>query len=257
MIVHFSEIDRKYIAELSQKSLWEEKSDDISEAWQYLRETRKLSDDVIRKFRFGYYPIRLKQRGHDWAGRLIMPLFDQHNQLIVLTSRDFRCTDKTKMPHLHEEFNKKLFLYGIDVAKENIIKQQKAIVVEGQFDTACSHAYGFNFTVGILGSAFSLFQLCILCRYTQDIFLVFDADDSGRKNLVRSISMYQNYGLEALDIKFIPVCLPKYKDPDEFLRHEGKSAYKDLLAEAKSRVYESGTIKEFDRLRQFVPELNK
>ena len=248
MIVHFSDVDRKYIAELSQKSLWEEQSDDVAQAWDYLRQTRKLSDDVLKSLRFGYYPARLKNRGHDWAGRLIMPLYDQHDQLIVLTSRDFRCTDKTKMPHLHEEFNKKLFLYGMNVAKQNIIKQQKAIVVEGQFDTACSHTYGFNFTVGILGSAFSLYHLCILARYTQDIFLVFDSDDAGLKNLSRSMKMYQNYGLETLDIKFIPVCIPKHKDPDEFLRQEGKISYKELLAEAKSKVYETSTVKEFERL---------
>jgi DNA primase len=257
MIVHFPEVERKNIAALSQKTLWEEKSEDVSEALQYLRVNRGLSDDVIKDFRFGYYPQRLRQKGHDWAGRLIMPLYDQHDDLIVLTSRDFRCTDKTKMPHLHEEFNKKLFLYGMNVAKQNIIKYEKALVVEGQFDTACSHTYGFNFTVGILGSAFSLYHLCILARYTKDIFLVFDMDDSGLKNLSRSIKMYQSYGLESLDIKFIPVCLPKHKDPDEFLRSEGKKEYLNLLAEAKNRVYERGTLDEYSRLCEDVVKLKE
>jgi DNA primase len=151
MKVRFSDIDRKNIAELSQKTLWEESTQDVREAMQYLRDKRGVSEQVLRNFNFGYYPERLRQEGHHWAGRLIMPLYDQHNQLIVLTSRDFRCTDKTKMPHLHEEFNKKLFLYGMNVAKSNIIKFQKAIVVEGQFDTVCSHSYGFTCTVGILG----------------------------------------------------------------------------------------------------------
>jgi DNA primase len=87
-----------------------------------------------------------------------------------------------------------------------------------------------------------------LARYTKDIFLVFDSDLAGLKNLSRSIKMYQSFGLENLDIKFIPVCLPKHKDPDEFLRHEGRQEYFDVLAEAKKRVYETSTTAEYARL---------
>lgn len=248
MIVHFPEVERKIIVELSQLTLWDEKTEDVQEALDYLQTKRNLSTEVLKQFNFGYYPNRLKPKGHDWAGRLIMPLIDQHNQLIVLTSRDFRCTDKTKMPHLHEEFNKKMFLYGANVAKNSIITHQKAIVVEGQFDTTHSHSHGINCTVGILGSAFSLQHLCILIRYAQDIFLVFDSDESGLRNLYRSIQMYKNYGLEMHGIKFIPIILPKHKDPDDFLRHEGKKEYLGLLAEAKGRVYENGTERYYDSL---------
>lgn len=248
MKVRFSEVDRLKIVELAQKTLWQENSQDVDEAKNYLLHERGISENVLKEFKFGYYPQRLRNQGHDWAGRLIMPLYDQNNQLIVLTSRDFRCKDKTKMPHLHEEFNKKLFLYGMDVAKKHIIKYKKAVVVEGQFDTACSHTYGFNVTVGILGSAFSLHHVCILSRYTQDIFLVFDTDDSGMKNVGRSIKLYKNFGLESLGIKFIPTILPKYKDPDEFLKKEGKQSYMDILSEAKSKVYEIGVSAYFDEL---------
>ncbi len=255
MIVHFPEVERKAIAELAQRTLWEEKTEDVAEALKYLREERGLSDETIKGFRFGYYPQRLKKQGHDWAGRLIMPLYDQHNKLIVLTSRDFRCKDKMGMPHLHEEFDKKFYLYGMDVAKSSIIKNQKAIVVEGQFDTACSHTYGLDITVGILGSAFSMYHLCILSRYCSDIFLVFDMDDSGHKNISRSMKMYKSYGLKSLGIRFIPVLLPKNKDPDEFLRKEGKNEYLSLLVEAKRKVVELGTIGYHSLLAKTYPKI--
>jgi DNA primase len=248
MIVHFSEVDRNKIATLAQKTLWEEESEDVFEALKYLREERCLSDEVIKAFRFGYYPQRLKAEGHDWAGRLIMPLYDQHDKLIVLTSRDFRCKDKTKMPHLHEKFDKKFFMFGMNVAKSSIIQRQKAIVVEGQFDTACSHTKGFTMAVGILGSAFSPYHLCVLSRYCNDIFLSFDADDSGFKNLSRSIRMYRDFGLESFGIRFIPVVLPKHKDPDEFLKKETPADYLELLKEAKSKVEELGVLKYCYRL---------
>ena len=243
MKVHFPEVERKAIVHLSQEALWTEDSEDVRETLNYLRVERGLTDDVIKKFRFGYYPQRLKKQGHDWAGRLIMPLYDQHDELIILTSRDFRCKDKTKMPHLHEQFDKKFFLFGMNVAKADIIKYQKAIVVEGQFDTACSHRYGFGVTVGLLGSAFSPYHLCIISRYCRDIFLSFDSDDSGFKNLNRSVKMYREYGLESTGIRFIPVVLPKHKDPDEFLKKESSVDYLELLREAKAKVEELGLKK--------------
>jgi DNA primase len=257
MIVHFSEVERNKIVELAQQSLWNEVTDDVAEALRYYREERGLSDDVIKRFRFGYYPQRLKKAGHDWAGRLIMPLYDQHDNLTVLTSRDFRCKDKSGMPHLHEEFDKKFYLFGLPAAKPSIIRWQKAIVVEGQFDTCYSHVRGFDVTVGILGSAFSMHHVSVLARYCSEIFLVFDADDSGYKNLTRSMKMYKSYGLQSFGIVFVPVLLPKHKDPDEFLHKESKSEYTKILAEAKAQTLELGTIGYYESLAKANPTLLK
>lgn len=247
MKTNFPEVDRRSIVKLSQDTLWGEDTEDVREALDYLRNVRGLTDDIIRKFRFGYYPARLKKYGHEWAGRLIMPLYDQHEDLIVITSRDFRCKDKNGMPHLHESFDKKLFLFGMNVAKNDIIKYQKVIIVEGQFDTACLHKHNICASVGILGSAFSSHHLCIVSRYCREIFLNFDSDDSGFKNLSRSIKMYRNYGLESNGIIFIPIVLPKHKDPDEFLKKETREDYIELLVEAKEKVLEMG-LKGYCRL---------
>lgn len=255
MIVHFPEVERKAIAELAQRTLWEENTEDVAEALKYLRETRGLSDETIKGFRFGYYPQRLKKQGHDWAGRLIMPLYDQNNNLIVLTSRDFRYKDGPGMPHLHEEFDKKFYMFGMNVAKPNIIKHQKAIVVEGQFDTACSHTFGFDVTVGILGSAFSMYHLSVLSRYCSDIFLVFDIDSSGFQNLRRSMEMYKTYGLEGMGIRFIPVILPSHKDPDKFLKEVGPSEYRKLLVEAKQKTMKLGSSAHYVELCKSNPQI--
>jgi DNA primase len=159
------------------------------------------------------------------------------------------------MPHLHEEFDKKLYLFGLNVAKNNIIKYQKAIVVEGQFDTACSHTHGYGVTVGVLGSALSMFHVNILARYCSEIFLVFDMDESGFKSLARTMYMYKYYGLDSMGIKFIPVILPKHKDPDEFLRKEDSKEYMKLLVEAKQRVLEKGSIGYYNILKQLHPQI--
>jgi hypothetical protein len=165
---------------------------------------------------------------------------------IDLNGPPAQCAGSAGTPSIvpaHEQFDKKFFLFGMNVAKDSIIKHQKAIVVEGQFDTACAHRYGFGVTVGLLGSAFSPYHLCIIARYCRDIFLSFDSDDSGFKNLSRSVKMYREYGLESKGIRFIPVVLPKHKDPDEFLKKESSNDYLELLREAKAKVEELGLKK--------------
>jgi DNA primase len=259
-VVHFSEVERNKIVELAQETLWNENSQDVLEALEYLRQGRGLTDSVIKSFRFGYFPSRLR---HDWSGRIIMPLFDSYSKLVVLTSRNFRAS-KDGFPHLHEEFDKKRYLFGLDVAKKSIIKWQKAIVVEGQFDTANSHVYELDNTVGILGSAFSMHHVGLLSRYTDNIFLVFDADEAGYNSLHRSIEMYIHYGLASMGINFIPVLLPEREgndskdrknDPDLFLKKNGKQAYLDLLKESKERNQELGTVNSYRYLQKNFPNL--
>ncbi len=257
MIVSFPLVDRNYICLNSQKTLWLEESQDVSEALDYLRNIRKLTDDVIQKFKIGYYPSRLNKFEHNWAGRLIMPLYDAYDNLVVLTSRDFRCKNKEGMPHLHEEFNKSYYLYGLNIAKQHIIKKQSAIVVEGQFDTCTSHVNGFEQTVGILGSSLSIHHVISLTRYCDEIFLTFDRDDAGFRNLSRSIDLYKEYGLSSLNKLFIPVLLPKYKDPDEFLIKEGKDEYQAILENAKKEVSKIGTVSFYEKLKITHPEINK
>ena len=85
--------------------------------------------------------------------------------------------------------------------------------------------------------------------------MVFDNDTSGIKNLQRSMKLYKSYGLESIGIKFIPIILPKCKDPDEFLKTHGRQEYVDVLNEAKSKVYDLGTTNYYDELMLQNPTL--
>lgn len=235
-------IERQKMFENAQATLWEE-SEDSNEALKYLRETRRLTDDVIKSFRFGYCPRRAR---HDWAGRLIMPLFDPYENLVVLTTREFRTIDKDKMPHLHEKFDKKRYLFGIDIAKQHIISANKAIIVEGQFDTTFLHSCGINMTVGVLGSALSFDHISQLRRYCSEYYLVFDNDDAGLSSLERAMDMYHSKYLVGYGIIFVPVILPKpagskKMDPDDFVKQNGTFVFNEVLAEAKNKTLQENS----------------
>jgi len=234
MKTKFTPAEREEIVRLAHRTLTVEDNDDVNEARQYLLEKRGLNAEAIDTFRFGYIPKRAT--GHDWRGRVIMPLYDQYGDLIVLTSRNFRTTKKEHRPHLHEQFNKKRYLYGLNVAKQRIMQKNSAIVVEGQFDTTCLHVHGLTNTVGVLGSAFTFDHVSLLRRYCQNIYLLFDNDDSGRKNLIRAMDLYEEERLEApaFSTNFYPVFFnDTYKDPDELVMKEGITVLKEALLEAQ------------------------
>lgn len=230
-VTKFESAEREKIVQLAHRTLKVEDSDEVKEARDYLF-GRGLNDEIIDKFMFGYIPERT---GHDWRGRVIMPLYDQYNSLLVLTSRNFRATSKKEMAHLHEQFNKKRYLYGLNIAKKEIIKRNAVIIVEGQFDTTLLHMHGLANTVGLLGSAFTFDHMCLLRRYCQNFYFLLDNDDSGRSNLKRAIDIYEEerLGSAAFNTNFYPVFFNQvYKDPDELIRGDGISALKRSIREA-------------------------
>lgn len=235
MNIRFSEIERNAIVDLGQQTLWEDDAEDSREALKYLRERRHLSDDVIKEFRFGYVPKRIR---HDWSERIVMPLYDAYGELVVLTSR--KITGDPKYSHLHETFDKRYYLFGLDTAKPAILQKNRAIIVEGQFDVTYLRTRGLKTVVGVLGSAFTMEHACMLRRYCNEIFLVFDGDEAGRATLERSLDMLREEQLESShNMIFIPVRLPSAcKDPDDYVREKGPKAFCQLLEDSKAIRYQ-------------------
>jgi len=133
----------------------------------------------------------------------------------------------------HESFDKGSCLYGLNHAKESILRQKKAIVVEGEMDVACLHSFGFKMTVGVCGSAFTLFQAALLGRYCSDIYFLLDGDTAGQTSIERIQKIYRVHSLHAYGLRYIPVTLPLNLDPDEFVIKEGKDGLCGLLAAAR------------------------
>jgi DNA primase len=230
MIKTISEVDRRKICEWAIDELWSDALD-CKEALSYLRERRRLSDDVIQRFQIGYVP---KDAWHDLSGRLIMPLKDQHNSLVCITTRDFR--EDAELPHWHESFDKKRYLYGIHLAKYSIVKHKKTLVVEGQFDTQALHDHGIKITVGVMGGVLTFKHACILRRYCKDVYIWFDPDKAGDRSKDRTLSWFRefmNWNPEAIGMNFIPVYNEDGLDPDDFVIDKGYKAVIDLLKKSR------------------------
>ena len=221
-------MERQKILPISQASLWSPKG---IKALTYLREVRHLSDEVIRKFQLGYCP---RDENHFLAGRILMPVFDAHGQLIAFSTRDYEATNGFK--HWHESFDKSNYLYGLNIAKKHIQWNKQAIVVEGQFDVTCLHSYDLPMTVGSCGTAFSIIHVAKLARYCSDFYFVLDDDEAGDAGVVNIMKMYQVYSLKSLGLNFIPVKLPNKLDPDEYVFKYGKASFTQILVKRKQEV---------------------
>jgi len=231
----FQEVERQQIVDISTEILF---SKDGAEALNYLENVRGFSQDVIKKFHLGYLPLYAKCDDgykHELAGRIIIPVYDQYNKLIILSSRDWR--EDAKMKFFHETFPKSFYLYGLNSAKKEIIKNKMAIVVEGEFDTIYCHMAGFPCAVGVIGSALQLNQIALLSRYCRDIYIVFDGDQAGLDAIKRVKKIeYEVLLKQFYNINLIYVLMPKDLDPDDYLKVYGSKEFSRLLENSKKLI---------------------
>ena len=187
----FSEVQRLKIVQAAKRSL---RSHEGKQALNYLKEQRGFSDAVIDKFEFGYCPMDIN---HQLRGRIISPIYDVYGDLVAVSTRSLVMQKGDYGYFWHESFDKGSYLYGLNLAKESILRYGKVIVVEGEFDVASMHDFGFTMTVGVCGSAFTLSQASLLARYCKEVYLMFDNDPSGQDGMKRIMRLSEDHYFES------------------------------------------------------------
>lgn len=140
-------------------------------------------------------------------------------------------------------YHKGELLYGLDITKEAIKKEDLAIIVEGEFDMLSSFQEGITNVVALKGTAMTLPQVRLIRRFTQNIALSFDLDIAGDAAARRGIETADS---EGLNIKIIQ--LTDAKDPDEAIR-KNPILWKKAIKKAVS-VYDfliDSAISRFDK----------
>lgn len=122
-------------------------------------------------------------------------------------------------------FNKSNNLFGLDKAKNSIKKENGAVLVEGNLDVIMSHQIGVTNVVCPLGTALTEKQLQLLRRFSDQLVVGFDQDDSGQKAALRSVDLAEK---EGVGLKFARYSA---KDPDELIR-SNPNAWKKAVEEA-------------------------
>lgn len=130
-----------------------------------------------------------------------------------------------------ELYTKGKELYGLFRSKYEISKADQVLVCEGYFDFLRLYGSGFLNSVASLGTALTEDQLYLLNRFSQNVYMLYDADTAGIKNAVRA-------GALCLGKKMKPyiVELPKDEDPDSFLLKNSPEELKERISAAQNLI---------------------
>ena len=177
--------------------------------------------------------------------RLMFPIIDVRGNVIGFGGRIMNDKDKDAAKYLNSPetliFNKRKNLFALNLAKKS--KLGYLILVEGYMDAIALHQYGFDCAVASLGTALTEDGANLLCRYTDQVVLIYDGDTAGQNATRRAIPILEKAGLQVKVLQ-----MRDAKDPDEFLKKFGADRFKLLLEESSNRVeYQLNSIfKKYD-----------
>lgn len=126
-------------------------------------------------------------------------------------------------------FQKKNNLYGLNLTRNDIGREDAIILVEGYMDVVSLYQAGIRNVSASLGTALTENQARLIKRYTRNVILSYDADQAGQNAAMRGIDILYKEGCRAKVLK-----VTEGKDPDEFVKKNGKSAFHELVAGALS-----------------------
>lgn len=155
-----------------------------------------------------------------FRGRIMFPLSDVHGNIVGFTGR---LLDESK-PEAGGKYvntpqtpiyDKSKIIFALDKAKQEIKRQDKVIVVEGQMDVIACHQAGQTNTVASSGTALTIEQAKLLKRFTNNLYIAFDADSAGQMAAERGLGVALEEGMQ---VKIIRLPAEAGKDPDECLK---------------------------------------
>lgn len=230
---------------------------DGAAAMEYLT-NRGLSQETIHKFGLGYSRLYrddlyqfLRSKGYDdrllidsglvrfdekqgpsdvFWNRVMFPIMDLNGKVIGFGGRvmgdglpKYVNSQETKI------YEKRRHLYGFHLARRS--KREGFILCEGYMDVISMHQAGFDNATASLGTAFTIQQAMLLKRYTDKVYLAYDSDGAGVSAAKKAIPILREVGISARVINMRP-----HKDPDEFVKAEGKEAFEERIRQAESSV---------------------
>ena len=254
----------KVVADEYFRLLESDSSDDARIARDYLN-ARGIDEENRKRFRIGFAPdawsyavdllakknisgevavasgvatARRSGQGHVdmFRGRLMFPIHDLQDRPIALGGRVIpaiakRHGDDAGGKYINGRetllFRKSHQLYGLQLAREAIRKEQEALVMEGYTDVVAARQAGIQPVVAVLGTALGEQHVKILKRFAQRVVLVLDGDQAGQK---RADDVLEVFVKENVDLRVLT--LPDGDDPADFISQHGKDAFGELVREA-------------------------
>ena len=188
---------------------------------------QKAAEEVGLVYR---YSGRLRDR---FEGRVMFPIMNMRGMVIGFGGRDISGTAKAKYINSagSRVFVKGANLYGLYITRNAIREQGSAILVEGYMDLVALGMHGITNVCAQLGTAFTAEQAKLLGKYTKNVTLALDSDESGQSAALKTMDI-----LAAAGMKVRVIVLEGAKDPDDFVRAFGPAAWYKAVDDAMPMV---------------------
>ncbi len=226
---------RRYLAErgISAQSIGRFRLGFSPLAWDWIaRRAQGAGIPLALLERIGVLTPAREGRTYDrFRGRLLFSIRDAQGRPVGFGGRvlpELGSTSPAKYINSPETplFSKGRLLYGLDLARESIRKSRFAMIMEGYTDVIMAHQCGFGEAVAVLGTALGEEHLRSLKRLADQIVLVLDGDEAGRRRAGEILEMFVAHNV---DLRV--VVLPDDLDPCDFLRQRGAEAFREVLAQ--------------------------
>jgi DNA primase len=168
--------------------------------------------------------------------RLLWPVRDLAGDVVGFGARRLFDDDRADAKYLNTPetpiYKKSHLLYGMDLAKREIARQHRAVIVEGYSDVMACHLSGVPTAVATCGTAFGADHIAVLRRLLMDsdafrgeVIFTFDGDAAGMRAAERAFADDQKF----MSHTFVAVERSGL-DPCELRQKAGELAVRDLVA---------------------------
>ena len=230
-------------------------SEEGEKSLDYLNNERKLSNEIIKKFRIGYavkngtMPILfLKNKGYSIKtiedigvaviygtkvydrnqGRIVFPIFNQNNQIVGFSARTLDSNDNLKYVNSPETkiFLKKNILYNFYNAKSESKRCGYILLLEGFMDVIALEKIGFSNAVALMGTSITKQHIFLLKKINVEVRIFLDGDNAGQEASWKIMK----YLLENnIDVRIVNN--NTNLDPDELINKKGVDYTKKILSD--------------------------
>ena len=217
---------------------------------------RGLNTNVIKEFQLGYVPwknnfyddLLKKYTEEDIAltglyykndktgknvdrfnSRIIFPVNNISGDAIAFGGRIIRESKLAKYINSPEtEFYKKgNMIFNLDKAKDSRAETDEVIIVEGYMDVVSVYSAGVKNVIANSGTALTEKQIDLIWKFFSNPIICLDGDESGQKAALRIAEKLFPMINEKNKIYFS--IMPEGKDPDDFIKQNGKDGFVSLL----------------------------
>jgi DNA primase len=203
-------------------SFYKEKLIHNKNAYNYLKK-RGLNDNTIEKFALGYAPSSNEQldfinqsklpideainlgafaKGENGIyarliDRITFPIFSINNKIIAFGGRTISNHPAKYINYTNTKiFNKSKTFYGLNFARDKVLRKKEIIIVEGYMDVIMLHQAGYTNAVATLGTALTNEHLPLLNKLNAKVIIAYDGDNAGINAAIKASTLLAQNGFE-------------------------------------------------------------